>query len=312
MGMTLSKRSAIFGVGIAIVVFAVALAVINFANLVPALTNYLGGASSPLPFNTSFLALILLILGLFAFAFLGILMFMEGSRLKKGGAVGTWCIMAGLGDLLVAAVLFFNVLVSVISLNYQAILNATDFNFSLINMLFTLCNIPAWLLGVAAGALYFLSGYAQRKLGKLNLMLVIAGAAFVVYSILAAATNVLTSVLPPVPYYVLQLVISVLILVGRGLRGLSPLQYPKTIPASPFASNYAYAQPQPYNQQYAQAQQAQPQYAQPQPAQPQYAQPQPVQPQSAPPQYAQPQAVPGQTNSPQPSPFDQQSNPPQH
>lgn len=317
--MTLSKKNAFLGIGIAIVAMAVGLAIINFLNLVPALSFYLGGDSSATPFNTSVPALLLLVLMLLAFALLGILTFMEGSRLKKGGAVGMWCTLAGLGDLMIAVALCFNVLSSILSLNYQALLEATNFDFTLVSTLFTLINIPAWLLYVAAGAFYFIAGFAQKKIEKMNLMLLIAGGAFVVYALLSAISNLFSSLMPPAPYYILQLIISVLIFAGRGLRGLSPLQYPKTIPASPFASNYAYAQPQSYNQQYAQTQQAQSQYTQPQAygqqqyAQPQAtAQPQPVQSQSAPPQYAQPQAAPGQTHSPQPSSFDQQGNPPQH
>lgn len=177
------------------------------------------------------LALILMIAALVAMC---VMQLSEGKRLKKMGIKGQWSTLCGVGDILLAISLS-SIAVSngITSFAFNAD-NILTFDFEVLNVIYRVLNLVFFVFCIGAGVMYLISGIRQKRMGKTNILLLIAGVIFVAYSLIEGVRILLQAIVPPDDpfdineYCVRMILFSTMMFVMYGLRGLAPLLYQKT------------------------------------------------------------------------------------
>lgn len=155
----------------------------------------------------------------------GVLLLSAGGQLKRAGGQSTWCVMGGVGDLLLGASVLLLFLSSLLSANYTVILEVLGVDYALMDVIFSVILYPSYLLCAASGALYIVAGIAQKKAGKTNILLVISGCALCAAALLIVFIELLYTIPTLDVMYILHIFYALVLFAGRGMRGIAPLGY---------------------------------------------------------------------------------------
>lgn len=226
--MLTNKRKKLLIFGIVYAALATCYHGLGIPGSITRITNYQGTIDPGLASFISTVTSIVLVLMLASVIVLGVLQIITGSQLRKEGMRGVSSTLCGLGDFLLAATLLLGLISTFVYRNIPMITEVTGYTTSDIFSIMTLVStFPSYWLGIAVGVLYIVSGVTQKRMGKSNRFLLIAGIAHIVSIPILVIASFLIQFTSIEVYYFMTMAASFIVLTGRILRGLSPLAYPK-------------------------------------------------------------------------------------
>lgn len=156
-----------------------------------------------------------------------ILQISEGMQLRKVGLRGSWSTLCGVGDIFFATMVFVGIVMSIVLQNFESVIESVDNDRDKIEIILLFITVPAYLSCIAAGVIYLVSGVDQGKMGKPNLLLIIAGICLVVNTVLTVVANQLLNLVSLDVYSSVMTLTGFVMLAGRVCRGLAPFAHPK-------------------------------------------------------------------------------------
>lgn len=172
--------------------------------------------------NSSALFLIIVIL-----VILAVLQIREGKRLKQEGLRGLWSTLCGVGDVFFAISLLSILIGDLYSQSFFMIFGRLNFYVSFMNSLNLVLDAILFVFCIAAGVMYLVSAITQKRMGKLNPLLLVSGIVLLAYALVLGGMYLTIAFMSVEIYRFLVTILSIMMLAARSFRGLAPLTYPQ-------------------------------------------------------------------------------------
>jgi hypothetical protein len=159
----------------------------------------------------------------------GIKSLIDSSRLKRQRTSGNWLVVIGISDFALALPVFVALVTSLFAQNAAPLIEGIGMNVGTYQTVMSVLGGIGGVLTLLAGILYVVAGFLAAKVRKANIALVVAGVALILGPILQIALGIITEPLGLAAYYVGIILVSLVPLAAKVLRGLALVGTPKSI-----------------------------------------------------------------------------------